>query len=96
MPNFTTVQLTKATREHLEEFKIYPRETYEEIIRRLVQIQEEAAKEPKLKKEVLKEIEEAKKEVSQNKVFSTEQLIKEIKGEKEVKLEGERKEVKNA
>lgn len=94
MPNFTTVQLTKATREHLEEFKIYPRETYEEIIRRLVQIQEEAAKEPKLKKEALKEIEEAKKEVSQNKVFSTEQLIKEIKGEKD--LETEKKEVKNA
>ncbi len=94
MPNFTTVQLTKATREHLEEFKIYPRETYEEIIRRLVQIQEEAAKEPKLKKESLKEIEEAKKEVSQNKVFSTEQLIKEIKGEKD--LETEKKEVKNA
>lgn len=94
MPNFTTVQLTKATREHLEEFKIYPRETYEEIIRRLVQIQEEAAKEPKLKKEALKEIEEAKKEVSQNKVFSTEQLIKEIKGEKD--METEKKEVKNA
>lgn len=94
MPNFTTVQLTKATREHLEEFKIYPRETYEEIIRRLVQIQEEAAKEPKLKKEMLKELEEAKKEVAQNKIFSTEQLIKEIKGEKD--LETEKKEVKNA
>lgn len=32
----TTIKLTKSTKKKLEELKIYPRETYEEVITRLI------------------------------------------------------------
>lgn len=78
MENLTTIQINKATREHLKEFSEYGRETYDEVITKLIKIIETIKKEPKLKKEFLQEIKEAEEEIKQGKGISTAQLLKEL------------------
>jgi len=74
----TTIQLDTSTKHRLDELKPYPRATYDEVVVQLIQVSEHLSKEPELKDEVIKEIEEAMEEVRLGKTVSTDELLKEL------------------
>ncbi|MBW2975583.1 hypothetical protein KY366_07725 [Candidatus Woesearchaeota archaeon] len=79
MGKLTSIQIEKSTLNKLKDFREYRRETYDELINRLMEIMTVLSrKEPELKEEVLQEIEEARKEVREGKGISTKQLIREL------------------
>lgn len=79
MPQLTSIQIEKSTLNKLKDFKEYKRETYDELINKLMKIIEALSKkEPELKEEVIQEVEEARKELREGKGISTRQLIKEL------------------
>ena len=79
MENLTSIQIHKSTLDRLKGFKEYQRETYDELINKLMKIVEFISKkEPELKEEIMEEIEEARKEIREGKGISTKQLIKEM------------------
>jgi len=78
MESLTSIQLNKKTLNKLKEFKDYRRETYDEILNKLMKIIEALEKKPMLKKEIIEEVEEARKELREGKGISTAQLIKEL------------------
>lgn len=75
----TSIQIEKSTLSKLKSFKEYRRETYDELINKLMKIIEALSKrEPELKEEVIQEIEEARKEIGEGKGISTKQLVREL------------------
>ena len=44
MPPITTIQVEKSTRKHLERFRQYRRETFDEIINKLIKLAESSGK----------------------------------------------------
>lgn len=79
MENLTSIQINKKTLNKLKEFKDYKRETYDELLNKLMIVMEFISKkEPELKEEVIKEIEEARKEIKEGKGISTNQIIREL------------------
>lgn len=79
MENLTSIQINKKTLNKLKEFKDYKRETYDELLNKLMKVIEFISKrEPELKEEVIKEIEEARKDIKEGKGISTKQLIREL------------------
>lgn len=79
MEDLTSIQINKSTLNKLKNFKDYKRETYDELLNKLMKIIEFISKrEPELKEEVINEIEEARKEIKEGKGISTKQLIKEL------------------
>lgn len=75
----TSIQIEKSTLSKLKSFKEYRRETYDELINKLMKIIEALSKrEPELKEEVIQEIEEARKEIREGKGISTKQLVREL------------------
>ena len=74
----TTIQLEMETKQRLEELKEYPRETYDDVVVKLVQVAEQLEKEPELRDEILKEIAETRREIEAGKFLTTDQLLKEL------------------
>ena len=68
----TTVQLTKPTLERLKQFKRHERESYEEIVNKLM----DEAEEDTLSAEDIEDLQEALEEVKQGKTISAEALAK--------------------
>lgn len=66
----TTIQVKKKVKDLLEDLKIHPRESYNTVIERLIEIKTD---EGSLSTETLKNIERALENVRQGKVFSTKQ-----------------------
>lgn len=72
MAETTTIQVKQSTKEALEKMKIYKRETYNEVLERLLEeIQE-------LNEETKKEIELARKAVEEGRYVTHEDLKKEL------------------
>lgn len=79
MPRLTSIQIEKTTLNKLKNFKEYKRETYDELINKLMGVVAALSKkEPELKDEIIQEIEEARAEFKQGKGISTKQLVKEL------------------
>ncbi len=70
----TTIKLDTNTKQELDLFREYKNESYDEVINKLVYIAKKVKKEPKLSKEVIKQIEAARKRVSEGKVVSGDEL----------------------
>jgi predicted transcriptional regulator len=68
----TTIQIKEETKRTLQSMKLYPRETYEEVIERLIEDLNE------LNGETKAEIEEARKEIEAGKFVTHEQLKKDL------------------
>ena len=68
----------RKTKRKLNEIKDYSRETYDDIINKLISIFETLSKEPELKEEILMEIERARRELKEGKGISTKQLLKDL------------------
>jgi len=73
----TTIQIQEETKERLDNLKDYERETYEEIIQKLLNIV--AEEKMGLSEQTKKDIEEARKEIAQGKFFTLEQLKRALK-----------------
>jgi predicted transcriptional regulator len=71
----TTIQVEEKTKEELERVKLFPRETYNEVIIRLVMTSQE---ETELSEETIKNIEKALEDVKKGRVYSTEKVRKEL------------------
>ncbi len=72
MAGTTTIQVKQSTKEALEKMKIYKRETYNEVLERLLEEVQE------LNEETKKEIELARKAVEEGRYVTHEDLKKEL------------------
>jgi len=68
----TTIQVDKSLKKQLDAMKIHPRETYNDIINRILEDLEEINERTK------KELQKARKEIEDGKSISHEQLRKEM------------------
>jgi len=71
----TTIQLEEKTKEELERMKLFPRETYNEVIIRLVITSQE---ETELSKQTIRNIERALEDVKKGRLYSTKEVKKEL------------------
>lgn len=71
----TTIQVTKNTKDALERMKLFPKETYEEVICRLIETSEA---EEELSTETIQNIENALEDVKRGRLYSTEEVKKEL------------------
>ena len=74
----TTIQVTERTKKDLDALKEYPRETYNDVIERLVEVREILSENKELREDVLEEMAEARKEIKAGKGLTTKQLLKEL------------------
>jgi len=71
----TTIQLEEKTKERLGRMKLFPRETYNEVIIRLVLTSQE---ETELSEQTIKNIEKALEDVKKDRLYSTKKVRKEL------------------
>ena len=71
----TTIQLSKRTKDLLEKQKLYPNETFDELIQRLVQKKD---RDDELSPQTIKKIEEGVKDIKAGRTYTTGQLNKEL------------------
>ncbi|MHB8359823.1 MAG: DUF7557 family protein [Thermoplasmataceae archaeon] len=68
----STIQIKEETKKRLQSMKLHPRETYEDVIERLIEDLSELDEETKV------EIEEARNEIASGKFVTHEQLKKDL------------------
>lgn len=79
MSSTTTIQIPKKVKKDLDSFKEYPRETYADVIERLLAlVKADEESELELSEETLKDIAEAEEDIRKGRVFSSEQIKKEL------------------
>ncbi len=79
MSDSTTIQVSKEIKKELNAFKDYERESYAEVISKLIAIvKEDEESEMELSKETLKGIKEAEEDIKKGRVYTTKQLKKEL------------------
>lgn len=71
----TTIQLDRGTKDVLEKQKLYPNETFDQIIQRLVQKRDY---DDEISPQTIKNIEDGVKDIKAGRVYTTEQLNKEL------------------
>lgn len=74
----TTIKLSKKTKRELDRFREQPRETYEQVVRKLVQIADTARDEPSLSKEAVDAIDEARARIKSGTYVSEEEARKRL------------------
>ena len=72
----TTIQLLEKTKEKLDGFKHYRRESYDEVVTKLIQLAEEDTLE--YNKETKEGLARAKEDIKKRRVSTTQQLLKEL------------------
>ena len=72
----TTIQLNKDTKNILEKQKLHSRETFDQVLRRLLQEQEY---DDELLPQTIKNIEKGIRDIKAGRVYTTEQLNRELK-----------------
>ncbi len=71
----TTIQLQSMTRARLEALKVHPRETYDEVVNRLL----DAAYDPEpLSEETLRKIEEGVRDIRKGKTRTLDEIVSEL------------------
>ena len=79
MSGTTTIQVSNKLKDELEGFKEHERETYAEVIRKLIELaREDEEAEIELSEETLKGIKEAKEDIKKGRVYTTTQIKKEL------------------
>jgi flagellar motor component MotA len=77
---YTSIQIEKNTKDRILQFKEYSRETYDEILNKLMKIVEMVKKEGVLTEEINESIERGKKDIKQGKTYSTKEVLKILEG----------------
>lgn len=75
----TTIRLNQETKTELDKFRQYKNESYDELIRKIIQIMKTCEKEPKLSQKTIQEIKEAREKIKKGE-FYTEEEAKKILG----------------
>jgi len=79
MDRTTTILVSRDLKDELDSFKEYDRETYAEVIKKLIRIVKEADESKlELSNETLKAIEEAREDIKKGRVYTSKQLSKEL------------------
>ena len=78
MSEYTTILLHKETKERLADMRDYARESYEEVINKLITIYEKLKSEGELSEETKKDISIAREQIKKGKWVSTKDLIAEL------------------
>jgi predicted S18 family serine protease len=76
MGNITTIQISSTTKQVLNSLKDFPRETYEEIINKLIDVVAEENME--LSEQTKKDIEIARKEIKAGRFYAAEDVKKRL------------------
>ncbi len=75
MSEITTIQIQKSLKKELDSLREYRRETYADIIKKLIErFKEQEKSELELSEDALKAIKEAREDVRKGKVYSTKQI----------------------
>lgn len=75
----TTIQIPIKLKKELTSFKDYNRETYADVIEKLMSIAKQDEEDKlELSDETLKDIEEARRDIKKGRVYSTKQIKKEL------------------
>jgi flagellar motor component MotA len=78
MSSYTTILVHKETRKKLASLKEYARESYDEVINKLITIFEKIKSEGELSDETKRDIEIARKQIKEGKGMSTRELIEKL------------------
>ncbi len=78
MSEYTTILIHKETKEHLSVLKDYARESYEEVINKMITVYEKLKSEGELSEHTKKDIAIARRQLSGGKGLTTKQLIKDL------------------
>lgn len=73
----TTIQVKKEIKKRLDEFKNHPRETYNEVIARMIHVMSQQNKE-ELSQQTIKNLKKSLNDIEKGKVYSLEQVEKEL------------------
>ena len=68
----STIQIREETKKTLQAMKLHPRETYEEVIERMIEDLSE------INEETIREVEKARREIESSKFVTHEQLKKDL------------------
>ncbi|SJK83994.1 DUF7557 family protein [Cuniculiplasma divulgatum] len=72
----TTIQIKKDLKERLNSLRLYPKESYDSVIRRLLELAED---EEPLSKDTIEKIEMSLKDIKEGRVYSTDEVRKRLK-----------------
>lgn len=72
----TTIKLQERTKSRLDEFRQYKNESYDEVVRKIIQIVKVCKTKPKLSQQTLKDIEEAREQIKKGEVYTEEEAKK--------------------
>ena len=75
---YTSIQINTETRKRLTKFKEYTRETYDEILNKLMTVVERLKSEGELTEETKKAIEEGRRDIKAGRKYSTKELLKSL------------------
>ena len=78
MSEYTTILVHKETRDKLAEIRDYGRESYEEIINKLITVYEKLLAEGELTENAKKDVELARSQIKKGKGISTKKLMAEL------------------
>jgi len=68
----TTIKIQTDTKSQIDQFREYKNESYDEVIKKLIFIVKNLKKEPKLSKETIRAIEQARERIKKGKFVSQE------------------------
>lgn len=78
MSTYTTIFLHKETKKKLSDLRDYGRESFEEVINKLITVYEKLKSEGELTEETKKDIEVARKQIKEGKGLTTKELMAEL------------------
>ena len=76
--NATTIKINLDTKHQLDQFREYKRETYDELIRKMIYIVKNVKTKPELSKEAIIAIENARKRIKAGKFVTEEEAKKRL------------------
>ena len=82
MAEVTTVRMRVETKALLDDLKLYPRETYDDVVKRLAEM---AYDDEPLTKEELEAIQESEEDIKAGRVYSLEEVAKELGDEDHIR-----------
>ena len=71
--NSTTIKIHKDTKTEIDRFREYKNESYDEVLKKLIYIVKSIKKNPKLSKEAIQAIEDARKRMNKGHFYTEEE-----------------------
>ncbi len=78
MSETTTIKLQKKTKQEIDTFREYKNESYDEVLKKLIFVAKNIAKEPELSKETIASIKKARLRMKQGKFLTEDEARKRL------------------